>query len=95
MIVERENLRKKKREKSANRIVDGMVENGIIQDLYKQFKENLEIARSTKVIVLASFSKTWFAETMFSPNGLSKIVNNFGRVSARKYFWSLCCVVVR
>ena len=95
MIVERESLRRKKREKSANKIVDGMVENGIMQELYKQFKENLEIARSTKVIDLTKFSKSWSAETMFSPNVLPRIVNSFGRLVACKVFWRLCCIIVR
>lgn len=48
-ILERENLRRKKREKLANRIVDGMETRGVMKVLYKQFKENLAAARDAKV----------------------------------------------
>ena len=48
-IIERENWSRKKREKLANKIVDGMVEEGAMKVLYLQFKQNLEAARSAKV----------------------------------------------
>ena len=47
-IVERENWTRKKREKLANRIVDGMLESGEMRSLYKQFKQNLDAARAAK-----------------------------------------------
>ena len=48
-IVERDNLRQKKRQKEANRIVDGMEEMGVMRDMYQKFKENLQAARDAKV----------------------------------------------
>lgn len=48
-IVEREGWSRKKREKLANKVVDGMVESGEMRDLYMQFRQNLEAARSAKV----------------------------------------------
>ena len=51
-IVERENMRQKKREKATNKIVDGMEATGVMKELYKQFKENLAAARDSKVIEL-------------------------------------------
>ena len=48
-ILERDRLRQKKRQKEANRIVDQMVETGVMKELYRQFKENLEAARDAKV----------------------------------------------
>ena len=48
-IVERENWSRKKREKLANRIVDGMNESGEMRELYRMFKQNLEAARTAKV----------------------------------------------
>lgn len=48
-IVERENLRQKKRQKAANKIVDGMENTGVMRMLFKQFKENLAAARDAKV----------------------------------------------
>ena len=48
-IVERENLRQKKRQKATNKIVDGMEDTGVMKMLYKQFKENLAAARDAKV----------------------------------------------
>ena len=49
-IVERENMRQKKREKTTNKIVDGMESTGVMKELYKQFKENLAAARDSKVL---------------------------------------------
>ena len=49
-IVERENLRQKKRQKAANKVVDEMEATGVMKVLYKQFKENLEAARDSKVL---------------------------------------------
>ena len=51
-IVERENMRQKKREKATNKIVYGMESTGVTKDLYKQFKENLAAARDSKVFEL-------------------------------------------
>jgi len=48
-IVERANLRQKKRERASNKVVDSMERTGVMKDLYKQFKENLEAARDAKV----------------------------------------------
>lgn len=48
-IVERDNLRQKKRQKATNRVVDGMKDTGVMKMLYKQFKENLAAARDAKV----------------------------------------------
>lgn len=48
-IVQREAWGRSKRNKLANKIVDGMVESGEMRDLYKQFKQNLDAARSAKV----------------------------------------------
>ena len=48
-IVERENMRQKKREKIANKIVDGMEDAGVMRKLYREFKENLAAARDAKV----------------------------------------------
>lgn len=47
-IVERDNLRQKKRQKATNKIVDGMEDTGVMKMLYKQFKENLAAARDAK-----------------------------------------------
>ena len=51
-IVERENLRQKKREKATNKIVDEMETTGVMRELYKEFKENLAAARDSKVFEL-------------------------------------------
>lgn len=48
-IVERESMRQKKREKEANRVVDGMESTGVMKELYCQFKQNLAAARDAKV----------------------------------------------
>ncbi len=48
-IIARDNLRQKKRQKEANKVVDDMEETGVMRDLYRQFKENLEAARDAKV----------------------------------------------
>lgn len=48
-IVERDSLRQKKRQKEANKVVDEMEATGVMRDLYRQFKENLEAARDSKV----------------------------------------------
>ena len=47
-IVERENWSRKKREKLANKVVDGMLESGEMKSLYQQFKQNLDAARAAK-----------------------------------------------
>ncbi|CAD6567335.1 MAG: hypothetical protein ASARMPREDX12_000217 [Alectoria sarmentosa] len=47
-IVERENLRQKKRQKATNKIVDVMEDKGVTKMLYKHFKENLAAARDSK-----------------------------------------------
>ena len=51
-IVERENMRQKKREKATNKIVNGMEATGVMGDLYKEFKNNLAAARDSKVFDL-------------------------------------------
>lgn len=51
-IVERANMRQKKQEKASNKVVDSMEMTGVIKQLYKQFKENLEAARNAKVYLL-------------------------------------------
>ncbi len=48
-IVERENWSRRKKEKLANRVVDGMVETGEMATLYKQFKDNLAAAMAARV----------------------------------------------
>lgn len=49
-IVKREGWSRRKRNKLAIKIVDGMVDSGEMRDLYDQFKQNLEAARSAKVL---------------------------------------------
>ncbi|KAG8530451.1 uncharacterized protein KY384_004953 [Bacidia gigantensis] len=48
-LIARESWNRKKKEKLANKIVDGMVEEGEMKDLYRQFKQNLDFVRSDKV----------------------------------------------
>lgn len=50
-IIERENWSVKKREKYANKVVDEMEEDGRMKQLYREFKENIEAARSAKVCI--------------------------------------------
>ena len=52
-IVEREHWTRKKKEKLANKVVDGMVEDGEMKVLYRQFKQNLQAARDSKVSLFA------------------------------------------
>lgn len=47
-ILEREGWSVKKKEKYANRVVDGMEQDGRMRELYREFKENLEAAREVK-----------------------------------------------
>ena len=47
-VVQRENWSRKKREKYANKIVDGMNESGEMKAMYRIFKRDLEAARSAK-----------------------------------------------
>ncbi|KAK4691499.1 hypothetical protein P7C71_g5513, partial [Lecanoromycetidae sp. Uapishka_2] len=49
-IIEREKKPQKKRQKIANKIVDGMESTGVMRELYKQFKENLAAARDAKPV---------------------------------------------
>jgi hypothetical protein len=49
-IIEREKKPQKKRQKIANKIVDGMESTGVMRELYKQFKENLAAARDSKPV---------------------------------------------
>lgn len=51
-IVERENMRQKRREKATNKIVDVMESTGVMKELYKEFKQNLAAARDSKVFEL-------------------------------------------
>ena len=48
-IIEREKWSQKKKERFANGIVDGMVEDGEMKKLYREFRENLEAARGAEV----------------------------------------------
>ena len=48
-IVERDKWKQRKKEAFANEVVDGMVENGEMKRLYREFKENLEAARGANV----------------------------------------------
>ena len=48
-IIERENWNIKKRERYSNAVVDEMETSGEMRVLYKEFKENLEAARSVRV----------------------------------------------
>lgn len=48
-IVDRESWNRKKKEKIANRIVDGLVASGEMKIMYRQFKQNLDAARTAKV----------------------------------------------
>jgi len=48
-IIERANMGQKKQEKASNKVVDSMETTGVMKQLYKQFKENLEAARNAKV----------------------------------------------
>ncbi|KAL9033442.1 MAG: hypothetical protein Q9214_007516 [Letrouitia sp. 1 TL-2023] len=48
-IVERENWSIKRKATYANRIIDGMVDDGEMRVLYKEFKENLAAARDARV----------------------------------------------
>lgn len=45
-------MRQKKQERASNKVVDSMEAEGVMKDLYKQFKENLEAARDAKVCSL-------------------------------------------
>ncbi|KAL8826874.1 MAG: hypothetical protein Q9170_007238, partial [Blastenia crenularia] len=47
-VLERESWSVKKRERYANRVVDGLEEDGRMRELYMGFKESLEAARSAK-----------------------------------------------
>ena len=58
-IVERANLRQKKRERASNKVVDSMERTGVMKDLYKQFKENLEAARDAKVCLSGQFGRAY------------------------------------
>ena len=57
-IVDRESWNRKKREKLANRIVDGLVASGEMKILYRQFKQNLDAARTAKVRFTPSMHTT-------------------------------------
>lgn len=47
-ILEREKWSQRRKEAFANEVVDGMVEDGEMKRLYKEFKENLEAARDAR-----------------------------------------------
>ncbi|KAL9008252.1 MAG: hypothetical protein Q9173_006605 [Seirophora scorigena] len=53
-IVEREGWSVKKRERYANEVVDGWEREGRVRELYREFKENIEVARDVKVCLLFS-----------------------------------------
>ena len=48
-IVEREEWSAKRREKYADKIVDWLETSGDIKGMYKEFKQNLDIAREARV----------------------------------------------
>lgn len=48
-VLEREKWNNKKREKYSNAVLDGMEESGETRNLYNDFKNDLEAARSAKV----------------------------------------------
>lgn len=48
-VVQRESWSRNKRQRYANKIVDGMTESGEMKELYRKFKRDLEAARSAKV----------------------------------------------
>ncbi|KAL6721748.1 hypothetical protein ACLMJK_000853 [Lecanora helva] len=47
-ILAREKKSQKKREKEANKVVDEMEANGVIKELYQQFKQNIQAAMDSK-----------------------------------------------
>ena len=61
-IVDRERWTNKKKEKLANRICDGMVEDGQMKELYRQFKGSLAAARDFKVREVILFSTDEIAD---------------------------------
>lgn len=74
-IVERDNTRQKKREKIANKIVDGMEATGVMRKLYKEFKENLANARDAKVLFLVVHETAFNILTLSSPHGFPTIAD--------------------
>lgn len=70
-IVERENLRQKKRQKVTNKIVDGMEDTGVMKMLYKQFKENLAAARDAKACFLSNKKHQKFDTNLQQPERIS------------------------
>lgn len=65
-ILERDSWNTKKTEKYSNAVVDGMEESRAMRALYKEFKENLEIARSSRVSCARTSSfMNWL--TVFRP----------------------------
>ena len=59
-VIERESLSHRKKEKYANRIVDGMNDTGEMRDLYDMFRKTLHAARSAKVSLQSLGSSTAF-----------------------------------
>jgi hypothetical protein len=57
-VIERENWSTKKRCQYANDVVDSMVGTGEMKILYKEFKENLDAARSARVSDILLISGT-------------------------------------
>ncbi|KAL8636933.1 MAG: hypothetical protein Q9226_009185, partial [Calogaya cf. arnoldii] len=47
-ILERNDWNTKKKQKYANGVVDGMEANGQMKELYREFKQNIEVAREAK-----------------------------------------------
>lgn len=68
-IVQREKWSQKKRAKDANKIVDGMEEEGVMKILYRQFKENLDAARSAKVSNLLPTVRYMYPSSLFPTAG--------------------------
>ena len=70
-IVERDNMRQKKREKIANKIVDGMEATGVMRKLYREFKESLAAARDAKVLLLVVHETAFNILTFEQPTRFS------------------------
>lgn len=70
-IIERENWSIKKRTNYANDVVDDMVKTGEMKTLYKEFKENLDAARSVKVRAPSSIIDCVISDNLHQPGRYS------------------------
>lgn len=68
-ILERESWNTKRREKYSNAVVDGMEANGEMRYMYRDFKQNLEDARSARVSYVGISSRMGWL-TVFSPGDM-------------------------